>query len=607
MKNLSSVIFRFVVLSTTIFISSSIYAQWQCPTSCSCANDTVSVTCFGANPADDGVSDSTAIQTAFNVIPNNWTLYFPSGRYMIGESLDLNRGNIRLSGDGISSELYTPQNTNFILLNIPSRANSQLCPLIRPTNVVIEKLTFDGNLNRGTTDCPITTNTGCSLLFGIFIWGAENITIQDTLVKDFGIDGINMALGNAPVKDITLRRIKTDRIRRNAIHVGFAENVLIENSLIDNSQDEVWLPAPGSGGAIDLETEGLEVLCSPPGQEHILRSPFVYNLSIKNTLFRTPTTRNGLPYKSKGGIALQYSGGPVRKIDVSNNVLINSSLFTNGIVSSLDDPGFPITYRNVDSRVGKSGRIRDVNISSNWISNLHQSGDDSTTALSLYATGDSPDSQGFNGANVNDNILTVYQVGGNNRLFQFSTNKEVSGNNNKTFRPYQVTTDPVSGAYNFIWRKDHPENFYGQTPNYDNYNMQILNTFDNGYVGSRLNCYDPSAIFPAPVWAFCNNSTLGGTGNALTWVNNPNPTPITSPTINSVSVFNKLNLNISATDSNVSPVRVMALRNGLPLGLKDTANGSVSFPLSRKAIRGDVFYVQAFNQNGQFSEYTYTY
>jgi hypothetical protein len=590
MKNLSSVIFRFVVLSATILISSSIYAQWQCPTSCSCANDTVSVTCFSANPADDGVSDSTAIQTAINSVPDNWTLYFPTGRYAIDQSLVINRNNLTLTGDGINSELYTPQGTNIMLMKIADEVVSQQCPAVVPTNITLKQLSFSGDLNRGNSQ-------GSGNLFGILVRNGENITLSDLLIRDFSLEGFSLSNGTHIPKNILLQRVRTKRMRRSAIHIGYGENITIKDSVFEDTNDDVWLPDPNSGAAIDLETEGLDMICTP--LPIVQRVPFVYDLKIYNSLVKSPNTQT-----SKGGIQLAFSSGPVRKVDVSNNILINSGGISSvGFTFSIDDWTW---INDVDPRLGKSSRIRDVNLSSNWISNLHPSGDIATSALSIYASGDVPDSYGFNGVNANNNVLTVYQVGGNNRLFQFSTNKEVSGSDNKTFRPYQVTTDPVSGAYNFLWRKDQPVYFLPpQTPNYDNYNVQILNTLDNGYIGSRLNCYDPSAIFPAPTWAFC--SSIGGTGNQLTWVNNPNPTPTTPPTINSVGVFNKLNLNISATDSNGSPVRVMALRNGLPLGLKDTANGSISFPLSKKAIRGEVFYVQAFNQNGQFSEYTYTY
>jgi Pectate lyase superfamily protein len=584
MKNLSSVIFRFVVLLATILISSSIYAQWQCPTSCSCANDTVSVTCFGATP-NDGISDTAVIQSAINSVPDNWTIYFPTGRYAIDQSLVINRNNLTLTGDGINSELYTPQGTNVILLKIADEVVSQQCPAVVPTNIVLQQLSLSGDLNKGQASQNFAN------LFGILIRNGENLVLKDLLVKDFGLEGISLSGGTHIPKNISFLRLRTQRIRRNAFHLGYGENITIQDSVFEDTGDDVWLPAPNSGSAIDLETEGLDMICNP--LPIVQRVPFVYDFKIYNSLFKSPNSQT-----SKGGVQLAFSSGPVRKVDVANNVLINSGGISSvGFTFTTDDWSW---IHDVDSRVGKSARIRDVNISSNWISNLHPSGDIATTALSVYASGDSPDSQGFNGVTVNNNALTVYQVGGNNRPFQFSTNKEITGNNNKTFRPYQITTDPVSGAYNFLWRRDQPSYFLPpQTPNYDNYNVQILNTFDNGYVGSRLNCYDP------PVWAFC--SSIGGAGNQLTWVNNPNPTPTTSPTINSVSVFNKLNLNISATDSNGSPVRVMVLRNGLPLGLKDTVNGSVSFSLSRKAIRGDVFYVQAFNQNGQFSEYTYTY
>jgi Pectate lyase superfamily protein len=668
MKNLSSVIFRFVVLLASILTSTSVYSQFQCPVSCSCANKTVSVTCFGANPNDD-VSDTTSIQAAIDSVPANWTVYFPTGKYKIDsvitgqvtpyndkQGLVIEKDNINLLGDGVGSELYTPKATNFVLLQIPGRNAISLygyLDRVIPKNISIQKLSFSGQKgeqeserNRGVlgvppSGCPDTMNDEwnntalgkCNNLFGIFIFQAENVSISDVQIRDFGIDGVNVGLGNYPNKNITLERLKTKRIRRNAVHFGNGENLILRNSLIEDSQDNVWLPALGSGGAVDLETEGLDQSAYP-----ITRVPYVYNLDISNNLIISPMNQ-----KSKGGIALQFSGGPARKLNVNKNIVINSNIFTSGIANSTCDlrlsQNIPVTTpptpppapcvingeRYVDPRLGESGRIREVNISSNWVSNLHectsQFCDDSSVALLIATSGDVPDSDGSdNGVTLNNNVLSVFQNGNLNRIFSFSTNKNISGNNNKVFRPY-VTIPPntfMAGAYNFLWDKRYPSNwYYPYKPlgtvdrDFSNYNMQILNTIDNGSPESRLNCYTPP-VYPETTgtWEFCNN--LAGT--ELTWVSNPNQTPTTAPTITKVSVKYSRYLWVGVhRNINNEPVRVEFLHNGFPVGLKDVIfDGSnldtkTFIKLNSKAKKGDVFKVMAFSETGKYNEINYTY
>jgi hypothetical protein len=604
MTYFSKNVFRTITMSAIFLIYSSVFAQWQCPTSCSCSNNQVSVTCpaFGAIPNDD-IGDASAIQLAINSVPDNWTVYFPAGRYKIDTTLEINRSNVNLLGVGTSSELYTPQNTNFILMSVPGRNQSQGCPRVVPKNIRVEQLSFSGDVNRGTEACPVQTDTGCSLLFGLFILNGEDVSISDVLFKDFGLEGLLVGNGTATPKNIMIQRIKTQRFRRNAIHIGYGENITVQDSVFEDSNDSQWLPAGSSGNAIDVETEGLDLLCNPvPGQPHTYRVPYVYDINIKNNLIKSPTK-----VVSQGGIQLGASYGPIRKANVSNNVLLNSGgIISAAVTYSIDDWDW---FHDVDPKVGKSMRNRDLDISSNWISNLHLSGDIATSALTVYASGNVPDYYGTNGVKINDNILTTYQNGGNNLLFQFSANKEVLGNNNKTYRYYSAVNDPLSGGKNFLWRKDVPYFLPSQTPNYDNQNMQILNTVDNGWEGSRLVCYTPVPY----TWEYCNS--IGGTGNSLTWVNNPNPTPTISPTITSVRVLSPLLLSVGvARNFTDEPVRLEVLHNGLPIGIRDVTfqgtnlTSSANIILNKKAKRGDVFEVMAFSQTGKSKSPTiYTY
>jgi hypothetical protein len=73
-------------------------------------------------------------------------------------------------------------------------------------------------------------------------------------VKEFGIEGITVSNGAHPSKNITFDGIRVQKARRQGIHIGFGENILIKNSLIEDTSGDFWLPFPNSGGqAIDIE------------------------------------------------------------------------------------------------------------------------------------------------------------------------------------------------------------------------------------------------------------------------------------------------------------------------------------------------------------------
>lgn len=413
-----------------------------------------------------------------------------------------------------------------------------------------------------------------------------NITIRDVLIKKFGLEGISISNGMSISRNVSLIRIRTQKVRRTAIHFGQNDNVSLVDSSIEDMGSDEWLPALVGNPAIDIEPEGLDLDC--PAIPENYHDPYVFNSTIRNTLIKNPTNTT-----SKGGMSVSPAYGAVRNVVLDGNVWINTTgVATLGIDSSVQQYGIRHPC------VGQSKRIRQVSVTSNWLSNLHtnsqQPPDPTSHAAQVMFSGDVADGCGANDVQLNNNVMTMTYDGYNHRALSFSGVKEFYGNNNKVFRPYHDTTgNPLAGNLNFVWDKSF-------TP-VDPSNMQITNTLDNGWPGSRLACVDYSQN---PAWFFCS---LPGAGNLLTWIDNPNPTPTTPPTINSASVWFPRVL-ISASEPNNQPMRVMIFRNGLPEGLRTIQSGTPTFiSLSSKPNWGDTFYIQAFNENGLSDDYSFTY
>ncbi len=575
-----------------VFVTASATFAQRCPIGCSCADNTISVACYGAVP-DDQAGDSAAIQNGINSLPSSWTLFFPAGVYLVDVPLYINRSNINLTGQGIQSELKTPRDwrTEWSLLNLPAVDYQSQCDELgnprynTPTNIVIEKLSLNGDFNAGRPDCDPSGD--CGELNGIFIRQGENITIRDVLVKSFSREGISIAVGWAIPKNISMVRLRTQKIRRTAVHFGFGENIRLEDSSIEDQGSDEWVQMglPVGGPAIDLEVEGSDFRC--PAIEGNYRDGYLLDSTIKNTLIMNPTETT-----SKGGIAISPANGPVRNVEIKGNVVIN----TTGL-SSLGDiipSSPPVSFGVRNPRVGESRRIRQLDVSQNWFSNLHYSGDGTGAhAFTFNISGDAADAYGPNDIRFNDNVITFFGLGQNYRALEFSGVKEFYGSNNKLFRPYQVIPDgnAWAGPQGFVWSKEHST----AAP----INLQITSTLDNGWFGSRVACYDPSRN---PAMFYCSLK-----GEPFTWINNPNRTPEGAPIITNARVLTVQQVLVSVQEPNNQPVRVMIYRNGLPIGLRTLTQSSGVINIPAKAQHGDEFYLQAFNENGWSGEYSFTY
>jgi hypothetical protein len=201
-SSIFAAIFLATFLILSVFLSSNTVAA------------AISVKDFGAK--GDGVTDdSVAIQNAFNSLGSNGgTIYFPAGTYMLGTShggtccypdgsliqnaLILNRNNVIITGDG----------TGVSILKLMPHTK-MLALLISSSNVIVEKITIDGNGNQrnGTVGWPngdvVNALTGstdttnnvtyryCEVKNGIEdgfgCSGCQNAYIHDCYFHDLGI------------------------------------------------------------------------------------------------------------------------------------------------------------------------------------------------------------------------------------------------------------------------------------------------------------------------------------------------------------------------------------------------------------------------------------
>src|SRR6266705_4765629 len=157
----------------------------------------IDVRTYGAFPDDSG-DDSVAIQRAIDNAPDNSTIYFPRGTYLVAAVKINNRTGLTLSGDGST-------------LTILKRPGS--CPNIfestGSTDMLVTKLGFDANgvtafggfVLYATKRITITKNHffdgnkqavgGYDRYSWVFGWGSvpsEDILINDNLIEDLQLE-----------------------------------------------------------------------------------------------------------------------------------------------------------------------------------------------------------------------------------------------------------------------------------------------------------------------------------------------------------------------------------------------------------------------------------
>jgi hypothetical protein len=210
---------------------------------------------FGA--IGDGVTNDTeAIQAALNC-ENVDKLYFPSGTYLINETINL-RSNIKLYGDGVIKIVGRATTTNMIRID-------------GLNNIVIDGLKFTTTLNNADAS---TFNRSTSVLWSnmiaFHITNSNNISIINCEFTNFEyatkIDG----------------------------NTGFNENVLVENCKINNSPMPIYVSYTDNFKVRNCRINATEYASGY--DHHIYGSVYCKNHIIENCEFI-----NG------GGLPIHYS------------------------------------------------------------------------------------------------------------------------------------------------------------------------------------------------------------------------------------------------------------------------------------------------------------
>jgi len=516
----------------------SVFCLFACSSAASaaCPAGSYSILKYGAVP-NDSAADGEAFQNAVNRLPAKAVLCFPKGVYLIDRQVNVKRDDLTIRGEGISSVLRMMKGVNVTMLKIGDGNSS---PQVTAKRITLEKIAFDGNLNSGLTGDRQN-------FFGIWVVRGENITFRDMFIEKFFHDAITVANGEVPNVNILFERVRSERSKRNAIHIGFGQDIIFRNCILDTNQDEAtW--GVTSGNAIDVEIEGYY----PPTKE----GGWVKRLTIEDTFFRH--TNLGA---AGGAIALQTGSGPIADVTVQRNIAL--------------EKGFASTGADFKSGAGNLLHNTNIKFYSNWISTIAPG-----AAFSGFVLKWTDNSE------LNDNVVTNY-ANGNFHMVWLAGVNNISGNNNSSYRFFQA---------------DNPWNdvFYVEAPYTQNQRVKFLNTMDNGWTDSRIVHYDASNA------KIQSASIIGASLSTVTWINNPKPIPTNSPSIKSAQISSG-NLVVRTTEPNSLPVRVVALRNSLPIGMKASIAGTATLVLPERAVKGDVFEVRAYNQHGREATYKFTF
>lgn len=271
--------------------------------SCSDAEETekssgyrVSVKDFGAH-GDGAADDASAVQRAIDSVPpEGGTVFVPPGTYQIGTELVINRNGLTLTGSGVESIFRLMDGATNTMIAMPARFGGDTSNIV-VRDVTISRLTLDGKRNGHPQEGPS--------FFGVQILHAERVVLEELHVKDWPRDGISVGVGEKPNRDIEITRSHFSGIGRNAIHLGYGSNLLVDQVWVEDTPSQQWGPA--AGNAVDVEVEGLD--------------SFVDGFVIRDSLLeRTHTLTAG------DGIALQPAYGPLRNGEISRNIIRNHQM-----------------------------------------------------------------------------------------------------------------------------------------------------------------------------------------------------------------------------------------------------------------------------------------
>ena len=203
----------------------------------------IDVTTYGAIP-NDSVDDSLAIQKAIDAAPDNSTIYFPQGTYLLADIKINNRSGLTLAGDGSTLTILKRHGT------YPKIVES-----IGSTDILVTKLGFDVN---GITSYggfnfynakrititkthffdsnkqPVGGYDRYSWVFGRGSVPSEDILISDNLIEDLQVEidfGLRVRIeGNTVVRPVNTAGIGVFTINDNALAQDYT---IQKNTIVD--------------------------------------------------------------------------------------------------------------------------------------------------------------------------------------------------------------------------------------------------------------------------------------------------------------------------------------------------------------------------------------
>lgn len=184
----------------------------------------------------DGSGDTDNIQDAINQLPpTGGAVYIKEGTYNILSTIEINKSNVQITGDGRAARLLNVG--NYTTINVEDKEN------ILITNIKIEGSTSAESTNKGIKlfNTPQSTIRDCNILNfggeGIFVDGSNFINILNNEIRTCEREGILVG-GDLLV-------ISGNKIIGNKRHgiscLAMDRSVVISNVLLNNGTNgEEW-------------------------------------------------------------------------------------------------------------------------------------------------------------------------------------------------------------------------------------------------------------------------------------------------------------------------------------------------------------------------------